>query len=283
MREFRSTAFFTMLIVFVGAVLIAVWHSIDDAGSVPETALAPPATPVLTEALAEHIRLLLPPGAAEIGLTGQEYYLFSPLPYRVDLALTSRDLRFTSTRSGDTATDTGHGCEEAAVTAVAVGREGDTATLTLMLDRDPGDARRQVHLRLIGPDVTQTYSLDVRGYRDRDGDGAYSPGDTPAVDEVSFQFDPLTSGLNLVLLASMHPDFPTHATRGVRWTLGREDEMTPDPAAASRIQVSTGSFITIAPCQPGAAAQILLIDGESIAAGGTGGRIVRTYDVTTSP
>ncbi|MYC38263.1 MAG: hypothetical protein F4X66_15320 [Chloroflexi bacterium] len=281
MREFRTTAFFAVLVVFVGTLLITTWHSIDDHGPVTETGLAPP-TPMTTGTPAEDSHLLLPPDAATIGTSGQEYYLFSPLPH-LDMALSSRALRFDSLRTGETSTDTGHACEEAAVREVSISREGNTVPLTVSLDRDPDDARRQVHLRLIGPDATVTSILRFRSYRDRDRDGVYGPGDTPAVDEVSVELDTLTSGLTYVVLASVHADFPSHATRGVRWTAGQEDEMTPDPAAASRIQVLSGSYVTIASCRPGAAAQLVLIDGEAIVANGNGGRILRTYDVTTGP
>ena len=281
MRELRDKTFFAVLAVFVGTLLVASYHSIDDEGSVTSTG---PAVPMPTETPADDIHLLLPPDAADIGASGQEYRLFSPLPYPVDLALSSRDLRFTRLRTGETATDTGHACEELAVREVSISREGDTVSVTVSVDRDPGDSNRRVHLRMIGSDGSiLNGSLHARGYRDRDGDGAYGRGDTPAVSEISFLLQTLTIGRTYVVLASVHPDFPNHATRSVSWTAGQEDEMTPDPATASRIQVLSPSFVTIASCQPRATAHLLLIDGESIAAGGTGGRILRDYDVTTSP
>ena len=187
-------------------------------------------------------------------------------------------------RTGETAVDTGHGCEPIAVREVIVTREGSVTTLTARLDRDPADASdRSVYFRLLGPGTNLTEAATATGFEDTDTSDDYNEGDVPATAEASVQWQNLTGGQQYTVFASVDAGWRSHQTRGTSWTVGRESEASRDPVVASRVHAPAGSHITLTPCRAGAGAELLLLDGESMAAHGDGGSIIRIYGVETTP
>ena len=294
MQEFRSTIFFTVLVVFLGTILIATWHSMGS-GSVPETGLSASDTPRPTAVTAGGTTLepsqhrdshLIPaPDAQEIPATGREYEVSLQFYDSIDLALTTRAVRFSGLRTGETAGQTGHECEPIAVREVLASRTGSITTLTARLDRDAADPRRawRVYIRIIGPNLNTTEVAAAAGYLDADSSGDYSDGDTPAETEVSVRWEHLTGGQSYTAYASLDSSMPTHTTRGTSWVVGAENEAVRDPVVTSRVHAPAGSYVTLSPCLPGASAELLLLDGESLVGHGDGGQIIRVYNVQAQP
>ena len=98
MTEFRSTIFFSVLVIFIAVILIAAWHSID----VPETGLGPSTVPSATavstggttlQPSAHRDAHLIPaPDAVEIPTAGREYEVSLQVYEQIDLAITNRAL-----------------------------------------------------------------------------------------------------------------------------------------------------------------------------------------------
>ena len=294
MAEFRSTILYIFIAITVGVILIATWHSLaGGTGALPETGLGPSATPqptavaiggtTLTPSEQADAHLIPSPDAGEIPAAGREYEVSLKVYESIDLALTTRGLRFSGLRTGTPAVDTGHECVEAAVREVIATRDRHITTITALLDRAPGDdITRTVNFRLLGPGTNLSESAIASGYQDVDSSGDYNEDDEPAQIEASVQWQNLIGGEQYTVYASTHAGYPSHQTRGTTWTVGRESEAVRDPVVASRVHAPAGSFITLSACQRGASAELLLIDGESMAAHGDGGRIVRIYGVETS-
>ena len=291
MTEFRSTIFFSVLVIFIAVILIAAWHSISE-GAVTEAGLGPSATPMPTTVStggttlqpSQHrdAHLIPAPDVAEIPTAGREYQVSLTVYDSIDLAITNRALRFQSLRTGETAVDTGHGCEAVAVREVLVTREGSITTLTARLDRDTAETGTlDVYFRLLGPGTNLSEVAEAAGYEDVDQDGTFNEGDVAAALEASVAWNNLVGGQRYTVYASDSAGYPAHQTRGTSWTVGRESEAIRDPVVASRIHAPAGSHVTLSSCQQGASAELLLLDGESMAAHGNGGTIIRIYGLET--